>query len=1114
MPLALTTRWLFIGLLASIFSLTHTHPAQAESARRNKPRVKGAAPSTGLMCRTYEGNMLDALIANRMQRARIESSLPQLSSARTYTVGDLVVIEDDGSLVSEPSTNAFDLDKRLLHFAPNANGGYDVTAGTFAFDNTVGIVLNAGDDTNHNIAFASGFSFAFAGQMWNNVWIRSNANVTFGGIGNADFYDSNDFFLALPMIAPLFADLNPLAGGRIHYRQAADRFVITWENLPEFNNNNSNTVQLTLFASGAFDVVYNGVGLVVPSNGEPTIVGLTKGNPSAALQSVNLSNLPITGSSAAALFEAFEQIVFREVDIVQTAKRFYAVQPDSFDQLVLLTDFDLLGADFAAFYAGVRNEVLGLGMSQYDFTSQVGSAGRLQGFLHMNHINFWPDDPNTPTPLVFNASYLDVLGQEAEHEWGAYVRFNREGQASDLTLGRGLGHWSFFLDTEGSVMEGNGWRDNGNGTFTTVRASDNFSLLDHYLIGLRPAEEVAPFFLIENPNQAFNCYGRNGDCAPELGVTVLGAKRLLSVNDIIATEGQRNPSVAASPKVFRQGYIYLLRQGATASQQNLDKAERFRAAWPDYFSDRTDGRGIFQTQLDATLPVATVEGLVTSAHSGSVIKNLEARLLEKNFVQPVYDGGHYAFRALAATANPAPLPATIVLRAFPYLPDTSTVTLAYGATVQHPRQLQPLPQSTLQGTLRNAAGAGVRANLTLFVSSEVVDDFTLTATSDAHGDFAFNNLYISFPGMIKYDRLVIEPEIPYLSKTATSIAINAGAPTVIDATLEPADLLLVNDDPASAFQSFYQNSLQALGLAPYVWSQAQRGVAPLSQAPLFKNRALIWYTGNASGPNVLTQAERDSLSAYLDRGGRLFLTGQNIAESLSGNAFLANRLHVSFVRNLNDAILHGVKGDPVGNGIRNIATSGVGGAGNQNSRDHLQPDGVAQACVVFDTTSNAVVGVRVADAAKNSRVVFFGFGVEAVASRAGFASREEVLRSALDWLNGTTAVAEQNRSQDLPTAFELSASFPNPLHASLAGATTIIRYQLPPEPLSKRVTLRVYDVLGRAVRTLVDAAYQPGQFTAQWDGLDEQGRAAVSGVYFYKLEAGAQQAVRKLVLVR
>jgi flagellar hook assembly protein FlgD len=62
------------------------------------------------------------------------------------------------------------------------------------------------------------------------------------------------------------------------------------------------------------------------------------------------------------------------------------------------------------------------------------------------------------------------------------------------------------------------------------------------------------------------------------------------------------------------------------------------------------------------------------------------------------------------------------------------------------------------------------------------------------------------------------------------------------------------------------------------------------------------------------------------------------------------------------------------------------------------------------------------------------------------------------------------------------------------------------------VTLRVYDVQGRAVRTLVDQDAEAGTFAARWDGRDDGGARMGRGVYFARLAAGTQVTERKLVL--
>jgi cytochrome c peroxidase len=84
----------------------------------------------------------------------------------------------------------------------------------------------------------------------------------------------------------------------------------------------------------------------------------------------------------------------------------------------------------------------------------------------------------------------------------------------------------------------------------------------------------------------------------------------------------------------------------------------------------------------------------------------------------------------------------------------------------------------------------------------------------------------------------------------------------------------------------------------------------------------------------------------------------------------------------------------------------------------------------------------------------------------------------------------------------LHASRPNPFQSS-----TTIRYEL---FAAAMVTLRVYDLAGRVVRTLVPSTYQaPGPYATTWDGRDDDGRLLAGGVYFSRLEsAGASQAYR------
>ncbi|NOT34211.1 MAG: hypothetical protein HOP12_08595 [Candidatus Eisenbacteria bacterium] len=97
---------------------------------------------------------------------------------------------------------------------------------------------------------------------------------------------------------------------------------------------------------------------------------------------------------------------------------------------------------------------------------------------------------------------------------------------------------------------------------------------------------------------------------------------------------------------------------------------------------------------------------------------------------------------------------------------------------------------------------------------------------------------------------------------------------------------------------------------------------------------------------------------------------------------------------------------------------------------------------------------------------------------------------------------------DAPIArgLALSPARPNPS----SGATTL-GFAL---PRAEHARLTLLDVTGRRVRTLVDGAFEAGEHVASWDGRDERGGRAPAGLYWARLEAGGESAVRRLVRIR
>jgi hypothetical protein len=497
-------------------------------------------------------------------------------------VGNIAVLHDDGSLL-----HLFDLNGRSIQFERVSNNGYAASFVPLAFDSSAGAPLTLGDNDFASVHIP--FSFHFYSKTQTTVFVNANGNLTF----NQGSRDQTPSPLGrLPRISALWTDLDPSQGGAVTVRSASDRLVITWNNVPEVGTHAMNTLQVTLFNNDrvvvSFPDVQSKVGLTGISQGLtlfPMVVDYT-------------TDLPLARANfRPAIYEQFDG----SFEINAIARRFYQTHPDEVDFLSVFgtssTPYDVVDQGFA-FYAPVQNNVGGIGASQGESNggpSAFGSAGRLQGFLNMNKLSKYPDDP-TQTFFGTN-SLLDIMAQETGHRWMAFVQFADAGNASTALLGRDFAHWSFFLDTDASEMEGNDWQDNGNGAFTTIGATTQYSQLDRYLMGLVSPSEVSPFFLIKNPTDAG---GHFSGSAPEIGVQVKGTRQNVTISQIIAQEGLRSPAFPNAPRSFNQAFILVVPQGESASSADLNKLENVRRYWEVFFNVATGGRGTINARLNTT----------------------------------------------------------------------------------------------------------------------------------------------------------------------------------------------------------------------------------------------------------------------------------------------------------------------------------------------------------------------------------------------------------------------------------------------------------------------------------------------------------------------------------
>jgi hypothetical protein len=91
-------------------------------------------------------------------------------------------------------------------------------------------------------------------------------------------------------------------------------------------------------------------------------------------------------------------------------------------------------------------------------------------------------------------------------------------------------------------------------------------------------------------------------------------------------------------------------------------------------------------------------------------------------------------------------------------------------------------------------------------------------------------------------------------------------------------------------------------------------------------------------------------------------------------------------------------------------------------------------------------------------------------------------------------------------SFDLYSNYPNPFNP-----ITTIRFSL---DVKQKINLNIFDAQGRLIRRLIEAEENPGFHSVQWNGKNQKGLPAASGVYFYQLQGDKNKVVKKMQLLR
>jgi hypothetical protein len=257
-------------------------------------------------------------------------------------------------------------------------------------------------------------------------------------------------------------------------------------------------------------------------------------------------------------------------------------------------------------------------------------------------------------------------------------------------------------------------------------------------------------------------------------------------------------------------------------------------------------------------------------------------------------------------------------------------------------------------------------------------------------------------------------------------------------------------------------------------------------------------TGDESNP--LSEPEIAALTGYLDAGGKLFISSQNLGEALGSHPFYTDYLQAQFKDpDMDIPLILGTSGDPIGQGDTCLLAGG-GGAQNAKSCDGIEPIDGATPVFSYRGSSHSA-GIKYEGGYK---LVYFAFPFEAVDGGAEYTQRPGLMRRILDWFGGVLEAVKE--PGDFPASGLRLSCQPNPF-----GSRTSIQFQL---KVNQRTRLEVYDVSGQALRRLIDAEIRAGAYRVEWDGRDSEGQPVPAGVYFLYLETPDIKAIEKVVYLR
>ena len=443
----------------------------------------------------------------------------------------------------------------------------------------------------------------------------------------------------------------------------------------------------------------------------------------------------------------------------------------------------------------------------------------------------------------------------------------------------------------------------------------------------------------------------------------------------------------ATPHI--SGILALLYQAnpSMTIDQARDLLERTAQDLGDAGKDNNFGSGRVNAFAAAQILVSggKVTGKLTDGASGNGLRGTIS-VTENGFTVKTDANGAYSLVLPSGSY-------TISAKCFGYVAQTGlAVTLSAQQTQTVDIKLSKAASGTLSGKVLSAE-TGEALNAKLTVLDTPLDPVTTSGTGDFSASLPAGTYKLTVSAF-GYDPLTVD-----------NVAVSAGGTVTQTFKLNHLpSIVVVAHDGNKGYEKYAKAALDALGKKYSVVNAAQTP-SMLTGDFLQQFQVVIWLTGD-NYSDTITAQDQVNLQAFVNNGGGLFASGQDIGYDIKEAAFYKDVLHAKWV-----ADSSGTK-DVAGQGLT-FKIEGGTGASNQRYPDKVQ--GLAGANTLFEYGGgNGPAGL--ASTVGKGKVIYFAFGYEGIDSDA---SRQAVLKAILAYLTPTVAArAEQleRSSGDLRTA--------------------------------------------------------------------------------------------------